>query len=220
MAAPLPRRSRRERERAFRQQIILEAAEDVFAEHGFQAASVEQIAARSEVAIATLYKTFGSKEEIFAAMVGHRQEEFLRRIERALGDEGAAQGRLQRLVGEVFRYFDEHQDAFRLYLGATQGFPWHIRSSLGERAFARYGEFIGFVSELLAAGMEAGDWPAADAGRLAAAVAGAINGLLTLRHTTGAERDLAEEIRDAEGLILRMVGAGLASGRAARSARA
>jgi AcrR family transcriptional regulator len=47
---------------------ILLAARDVFAEHGYQA-SMEQIAARAEVGIGTLYRRFPNKADLYAAVV-------------------------------------------------------------------------------------------------------------------------------------------------------
>ena len=47
---------------------ILLAARDVFAEHGYEA-SMEQIAARAEVGIGTLYRRFPNKADLYAAVV-------------------------------------------------------------------------------------------------------------------------------------------------------
>ena len=197
--------NRRERERAFRVRLMLEAAEGVFAAHGFDGSSIEEIAGRAEVAIATLYKHFGSKEAIFAALVEHRQDEFLREIEAFArrGDTAAVQ--LDRLVEGVFRYFDEHADTFRIYLGATNGFPWRIRSSLGERAFAKYQSFLGLLCHFIQAGMDASAWPTSDAQRLAVAVMGCINGILTQRHGLESQRDLHEDVDFTRTIVRRIL---------------
>src|SRR5271155_3652022 len=47
---------------------ILAAARDVFAEYGYEA-SMEQIAARAEVGIGTLYRRFPNKADLCAAVV-------------------------------------------------------------------------------------------------------------------------------------------------------
>jgi len=178
----------------------------VFATRGFQAAAIEEIARRAEVAVATLYKLFGGKEEMFAAVVAFRQDEFLAEIERQLGEVGSPPERLDRLVRRIFAYFERHRQAFRIYLGATHGFPWHIRSGLGEESFARYRRFVGVIENLLRDGMKDGSWPAGDAGRLAAALVGAVNNLLTLRHTGDEAADSAEDVRFAEVVLRRLVG--------------
>src|SRR4051794_1460766 len=52
-----------------RPQEILEAALAVFAERGFAAARMEQIAARAGVSKGTIYLYFDSKESVFRALV-------------------------------------------------------------------------------------------------------------------------------------------------------
>ncbi len=205
--------SRRERERSFRNRLVLEAAEEVFAAHGFQRASVEEIARRSEIAIATLYKLFGSKEDIFAALVEHRQDEFLEEVGRFARTGSTPQAQIERLIEAVFHYFDRHQAAFRIYLGATHGFPWHIRSSLGDRSFAKYQEFVKRLATLIDAGIQHGAWPPTDdSARLAVAAMGVLNGLLTRRHTDKARGNLDEEITYANSLIARLLGISAAPG--------
>ncbi len=121
------------------------------------------------------------------------------------GDTPAAQ--LRRLVEAIFLYFERHRNTFRIYLGATHGFPWHIRSSLGERAFMKYGNFLAVFAEFLKNGMRAGAWPAdGDPAQLAAATVGAINGLLTRRQTADSVTDLQEEVRRATAVVERIVG--------------
>lgn len=52
-----------------RREKILAAAEDVFFEMGFEAASVSEIVRRSGGSLATLYKMFGTKEELFESLI-------------------------------------------------------------------------------------------------------------------------------------------------------
>jgi TetR/AcrR family transcriptional repressor of cmeABC operon len=62
-ALPRTQRGRERREK------ILAAAEDVFFEYGFEAASVGEIVKRSGGSLATLYKQFGTKEELFESLL-------------------------------------------------------------------------------------------------------------------------------------------------------
>jgi AcrR family transcriptional regulator len=203
----------REQVRAFRKQLILEAAEGVFAAHGFEGASVEEIASGADVAIATLYKVFGGKEAIFTALVEHRQDQFLIEVESSARENTDPRVQLERLTEAIFGYFEKHQQAFHIYLGATHGFPWRIRSSFGERTFQKYREFLTFLSTLLRAGIKAGAWPDADPQRLAAAVMGCINGLLTRRHTEQPRLPLRDDIEFATSVVSRLVGRATRSGR-------
>lgn len=208
---PARQLSRRERERAFRTHLILEAAEAVFAARGFEGASVEAIAAKAEVAIATLYKLFGSKEAVFGALVELRQDEFLLKVQ-GLASEGAtALERLERLIDAIFRYFEAHGSTFRIYLGATHGFPWRIRSSFGDRAFEKYTQFLAFLGEQLQAGMNSKHWPRGDPQRLAVSIMGSVNSLLTHRHTQNPRPELDDDIAFAVAVARRVIGAALES---------
>lgn len=67
---------------------ILDAAEEMFAERGFDGASMRQLASAARVNVATAYYHFGSKEEVLAAVLDRRfgpvreqQWEALRRLE-------------------------------------------------------------------------------------------------------------------------------------------
>lgn len=68
-ASPTPRWRRR---KADRPGEVLSAALAVFAEKGFAAARVEDIAARAGLSKGTLYLYFSSKDEIFRALVRER----------------------------------------------------------------------------------------------------------------------------------------------------
>src|SRR5689334_11247838 len=51
---------------------ILEAAEILFAEHGYEGTSIRQLAKKAEVNIAMISYYFGSKEKLFEELVEHR----------------------------------------------------------------------------------------------------------------------------------------------------
>ena len=54
---------------AERRSAIMDCAEDIFLEEGFQAASMSAIAARLGGSKGTLYNYFESKEELYAAVI-------------------------------------------------------------------------------------------------------------------------------------------------------
>jgi len=140
--------SRRELERAVRSEFVLDAAESVFVARGFAGASVEEIAARAEVSLATLYKTFPSKEALFGEVVGRRMVAFVEVAREAISAKQPS-AQLEALVHAAFRYFDEHDGAFRLYLSATRGLPWEFRANLREGSVERYRDFLSDVENLV-----------------------------------------------------------------------
>lgn len=69
--------SRKERERQFKRQEIVNAARDVFALRGFTAATLDEIADRAEFGKGTLYNYFQSKEELFDTVLADAVDEFV-----------------------------------------------------------------------------------------------------------------------------------------------
>ncbi len=167
--------NRRLRERDFRTALLLDAAEQVFVERGFAGASVEEIARRGEVALATLYKAFPSKEAIFVRVVERWQIRFRERLDRASA-EGTPVAKLEALVRETFSFVADEGGVFQMWVAATQSFPWQIRAGLGEEVYARYRDFLTSVENLCRSAL-----PAARRKRarvVAIAIVGTMNGML------------------------------------------
>lgn len=61
--------TRKERERQFRRQEIMDAAETLFAEKGFHGTTLDDIAEAAEFGKGTIYNYFESKEEIYRTII-------------------------------------------------------------------------------------------------------------------------------------------------------
>ncbi len=68
---------RRQFNRKAKERRILDAALSVFAATGYSGASMDAIAAEARVSKPTLYQYFGSKEQLFAAMMLEKRDEML-----------------------------------------------------------------------------------------------------------------------------------------------
>ena len=89
--------SRRERESLRHRKEILEAAKKVFIESGYTSATMESIAAESEFSLATLYKFFGSKENLFLEILLQMLEKLEQVTDKILNSAGAAKSRTVQL---------------------------------------------------------------------------------------------------------------------------
>ena len=74
---------RRERTKAANRAAILDAARDVFAEQGYEAASVRDIIRRTDLASGTFYNYFHDKDAIFVALIDETGEQARRRVRAA-----------------------------------------------------------------------------------------------------------------------------------------
>ncbi|MDD2556996.1 MAG: TetR/AcrR family transcriptional regulator [Desulfuromonadaceae bacterium] len=96
-----------------KRQALLEAALELFAEHGLTRASTAQIAKRAGVASGTLFFHFNSKEELIHALFDQVYLEIdiamLHEVEPSM----TIQEQMTRLLRNLLRYFLKHPDQFR-----------------------------------------------------------------------------------------------------------
>ncbi len=67
---------RREKEKAWRRELILKSAIEIYTEEGYHATTMEKIAQRAELSRATLYLYFRTKDEIFVHAIVSLSEFF------------------------------------------------------------------------------------------------------------------------------------------------
>jgi AcrR family transcriptional regulator len=100
--------------RAEREQQMLEVAEDVFAERGYQATSMDEIAARVGVTKPMLYEYFGSKDGLLRACLGRARQQLHDATLAAVATGGEPRVRMARAVRAFFDFVDEHAAAWRV----------------------------------------------------------------------------------------------------------
>ena len=79
---------RRERGKQRTREALLEAASLVFAERGYDGASVEEIARAADVAVGSIYSRFGNKHGLFVALMERYVADDVERAGDALGRDG------------------------------------------------------------------------------------------------------------------------------------
>lgn len=105
------------RKRIRRINEILRVAAEVLGERGYQGTSLEEVADRLDLAKASLYHYFDSKEALFSACLGTAAEEVIRRLTAIAEGEGSATERLRRLIVEQVRFTShEFPELSRLFL--------------------------------------------------------------------------------------------------------
>jgi AcrR family transcriptional regulator len=103
--------------RAQREEQILRIAEEVFAERGFQATTMEDIAERVGVTKPLIYEYFGSKEGLLSACITSARTQLRVATEAAwqeVGPEAPLEVIFRAGVGAFFAFIDEHVTAFIL----------------------------------------------------------------------------------------------------------
>jgi AcrR family transcriptional regulator len=174
---------RRQREKADRQAAILSAARQVFFEHGIRDATVDDIAARAQVAKGTVYIYFRSKETILATLLLEGLDSLYARLERAFDEGGhlAAEARLRKLAQAYLQFYKDEPDYFRLMMAFDRGqFREAIRPELYETILHRSLSGLHWLVRAIQQGVETGEFAPGDPSQTAGICWAAINGALVL----------------------------------------
>lgn len=112
---PLPRRRTR-RPREERRSEILAIARKVFAERGYDAASVAEIARRAGVVEGTVYAYFPTKRDLLVEVLRGFYEPLIAEAEASLKQIRGAESRLRFLIARQLRAFTQDLDLCRLVI--------------------------------------------------------------------------------------------------------
>ncbi len=143
-----PKERRRIDDQTRRRGDAIAAAAAVFAEKGFHAAQMSEIAARAELSRATLYGLFKGKDELYVDVIGttaRHVRDLVRSQVEAIQDPAE---RLLGVVDALFACFEANQDLLRIYARGTHGIPFRIREELGDESFEVFQEFGDWLAEL------------------------------------------------------------------------
>jgi AcrR family transcriptional regulator len=109
--------------RAERRSQLLEVSRGVFAERGFEAATLEEIADRAGVSRPILYGHFGDKQRLFEAVVSAEIARVQAAVGAALVTPGEPRELLERGLRAFFAYVREHPEGHAVL---TRDAPIHL----------------------------------------------------------------------------------------------
>jgi AcrR family transcriptional regulator len=161
-------RSLKEKQRAEREDLILQVADEILAEKGFHDTSMDEIAQRVGVSKGTVYLHFAKKEDLVLALAMRYAQTFLKNIEQifasALGPRAKLEAILRFICGsgnsfqwivalkqnpEIQKIFNERHE------------QWHQSGDTQHESFHQVGErFVTEVRTLLEAGKTTGEFDA------------------------------------------------------------
>jgi AcrR family transcriptional regulator len=101
-----------------RREQLLEIGRGVFAEKGYEAASIEEIAQRANVSKPVVYEHFGGKEGLYAVVVDREVRSLLDRVTNAL-DADHPRVKLEQAAHAFLTYVQEEPGGFRILLRDT-----------------------------------------------------------------------------------------------------
>lgn len=98
---------------AERREQLIEVARGVFAERGFEGASIEEISSRAGVSKPIVYEHFGGKEGLYAVVVDREVRQLLSMMRSSLTGEHPRE-LLEQAAFALLDYVEESSDGFRI----------------------------------------------------------------------------------------------------------
>jgi TetR/AcrR family fatty acid metabolism transcriptional regulator len=166
--------SRREEAKALFRNAILDAAERVFAERGFHAARIQDVAKQARIGVGTVYNHFEQKDDLLRALLEERTEQVLACLAPQPSDPEDFEERLTTRIGRMLGFVEQHRSFF--LVGMEYGFLG--KGSVADeqltcgRAMPQVEKFRATFRGLIEEGLAAGALAPMDAQRLAWALGG------------------------------------------------
>ena len=196
-------RERREREKEERRQSILRAAREVFFEHGFHRATVDNVAGRAEVSKGTVYLYFESKETILAHLLLVGLDELVGELEQAYTAAEAlpVDEQLRRLGWAYLQFYQREPRYFRFLMAVDRGqFREAVTPQVYQDVLEASVEGLNWAVRAIEQGIDDGMFDCCDARQAAATLWATLNGVLELmehplrREMLGVEREALYQV--------------------------
>ncbi|HEV7686076.1 MAG TPA: TetR/AcrR family transcriptional regulator [Acidimicrobiia bacterium] len=198
-----PQLGRVARKRQRRINEILRVAAQVLSEKGYYNTSLEEIADRLDLAKASLYHYFDSKESLLTACLGTVAEESISRLTAIASGAGSTPERLRGLIIEQLRIITiEYPELARLFLAHLE-WPATVRERISDWHTRHDAIIKGVIEE----GVKSGEFGDIDISVVRHNLTGALNFVPFWFHAEGrfSDRDAFEAVADS---VLLMFGVG------------
>ena len=169
---------------------LLDAAESVFAEKGFEAAGVKEIAERAELSVGTVYQLFDGKRAIFQAAFQRRNQDGLLALRSSISHGVSPRVQLHDLVDATLDYYTAHRHFFLMFQRAIGGSWLNMKAGFDSRNFDEYLEFVEIAAEIFRRGRASGEFLPLDPDGSAVVYTGIMQAFL-LHEVIGLDRNPA-----------------------------
>ena len=128
-----------------RRAAILDAALEVFSRHGYNGASIDEIAHAAGISKALIYEHFPSKKDLHVSLLERHVQEIFVRLSQTADTRDPGEVRLRNGVDAFFQWVETHPEAFRLLFRDT--FELEVAEVLNRLQ----GQATGAIAALIAA---------------------------------------------------------------------
>lgn len=135
-------------------EILLRAALRCFAQKGYAGTSIRDIVTTAKVSRPVLYYYFGSKMELYRALVHWAADERLRLMHEAVSRTDSFVGKLKELCAAMFEYARANRELMRLAFATALAAPGEVPREA--HCFEKGWESFEFLKNLLEQGRQSG----------------------------------------------------------------
>ena len=142
--------------RTFMETTIAQVAKAVFAERGYQQATLEEIAQRAGMSKATIYLYYKNKDNLFLQVVEKLVETAIAETTQAAEAPGAPLDKLARLVCGKMAFYEHEREFFRIYLNEKHGLEVAPKDPHKRLLRHMYLQGVDMLARVLQEGIDAG----------------------------------------------------------------
>ena len=176
---PEVRLSQRQPDRDERRRTILNCAQRLFEQKGYDATTMAEIARAAGLAVGTLYKFFKDKRALYDTLVVDTVRDFEERLVEVLNEPaGDAIERIRRFIDVGTQLFVKHLPLIRVYFSETGAAFLFTTAGLEGEALQSYHRIVAALEETIRQGVEGGVFVDLDPAALAIGLEGVHNGFL------------------------------------------
>jgi len=200
--------SRKEREREFHRRFILERAVSLFAEHGFDATTMDMIAEAAEVSKGTVYNYFSNKQELFRTLIewgSGRAREI--GAETLSTPDATRVERLRMFVQLFLEFFETGRDIHQILVREGDRAALSMNDTIRGPLMSNWMQLIDDITEFITEGQAEGTFRKIDAHKAAFLVLDIITAEFRYSLMTSSTEPLTENVAETTSLILELLGA-------------
>jgi TetR/AcrR family transcriptional regulator len=149
--------SRREREKERHRSEILNAACQVFSAKGFQNATIADVSKASEFSIASIYKHFESKEDIYHSLIEDTLQMYYETLEETVKGVKSPLGQIQKAVDTTLDMLQDNRAFLEFFLGEFRPSSGNADDELSRKSMDAYIRLVTFFAGRFAQATEAGE---------------------------------------------------------------
>jgi AcrR family transcriptional regulator len=101
---------RKRREKEQRRTEIIDAAERLFYQKGFDGVTMDEIAGAVELSKGSLYVYFKNKDSLFFAIVARVHREYFRQFKESLDEAGSGGDQIRRMIRRLVEFTKDHRE--------------------------------------------------------------------------------------------------------------